>query len=241
MPEEYGLGCLPSPVDPRDYHVSRLALAPRPTLPVAVPLPPGHPWDQGSLGTCVGHGTGMAVVIAIHKATGKWIVKDALKGERLAKDLYLQATGDTTYMRGAWVRQAVAAAKKIGVLGADGKRYKIQAYHSLLPAADIRAEVETALAAGMGVITAWEWPRNWMAADYPFDTLPNPRPPTVGGHCVLVWRAAMKHPAPNSGLLRRDHAIENSWDGAFTKDGSAYLNSALENTPRLWEAWVVEA
>ena len=245
MSEVFGLGCIPSPPDPgdADYHIATLGLPP-PTLPVTVPLPPGHPWDQWRLGTCVGNGTGLACVIAIHRATGQWIVADAAAGELLAKDLYhLANPGDSTYREGAIIREALRGAKNVGVRGANGVRHRIKSYHSLLPSSDINGDVERALAAGMAVVTGWRWPEAWMAPMYPFDTLPEPGPdPAIaGGHCVAIWRAAMKHPAAGVSSLRRDHSIENSWDKRWTVDGAAYFDAALERGSLLFDAWCVQA
>lgn len=244
----FGLGAIPSGFDEGDaaYHflTTAAAAAPRPVLPVQLPaLPPGHPWDQDSLGTCVGNGVGLAAVIAIHKATGKWIVRDAVQGEALAKDLYhLANPSDPTYRRGAIIRDALKAAQKIGVLGGDGKRHKIGPYRSLLPSADIRSDIERAIAAGMAVVTGWHWPDMWVVANPPFDTLPDPPKGAslAGGHCVCLWRAVMKHPRAGSPALRRDHSIENSWDKRFTRDGAAYVNAALEVTGWLFDAWIIE-
>ena len=240
---EHGLGALRSPADPRDadYHVARLALPTAPSLPVQVALPPGGAWDQGDEGTCVGHGVGLAAVVAIHKATGIWIVKDAAAGHRLARDLYYQTTHDTTYSYGTWARLALRTALKLGVLGADGKRHRIGAYHSLLPSSDIRSSVEAALAAGMLVNVSFEWPRRWMVENAPFDTLPSPTKASPGGHNVSIWRAVMKHPTAGSPALRRDHSLRNSWGAGWFGDGAAYFNSALETGSRLWEAWVIDA
>lgn len=240
---DHGLGAFPSPPDPRDavYAAVTLALPTAPTLPVQVMLPPGGAWDQGSEGTCVGHGVGLAAVVAIHKATGRWIVRTPAEGHRLGRDLYYQTTHDASYSRGTWARLALRTALKLGVLGADGKRHKIGAYHSLLPSTDIRSDVEAALAAGMLVNVSYAWSRRWMVATAPFDTLPRPTLPDAGGHNVSLWRAAMKHPTSGSSALRRDHSLRNSWGAAWCGDGAAYLDSAIETTPRLWEAWIITA
>ncbi len=241
--KDHGLGALRSPVDPRDaeYHAVTLGLPTAPALPVQVALPPGGAWDQGSEGTCVGHGVGLAAVVAIHRATGEWIVRDAGAGHRLGRDLYYQTTHDATYSYGTWARLALRTALKVGVLGADGRRHKIGAYHSLLPSADIRSDIEAALAAGMVVNVSYAWSRRWMVANAPFDTLPRPALPDAGGHNVSIWRAAMKHPTAGSAALRRDHSLRNSWGSSWFGDGAAYVDAAIETTSRLWEAWVITA
>lgn len=237
---DHGLGALPSPADPRDadYHVATLALPAAPALPVSVGLPPGGAWQQGDEGTCVGHGVGLAAVIAIHKATGEWIVRDAAAGHRLGRDLYYQTTHDYSYQVGTWARLALRTAVKVGVLGADGKRHKIAAYHAV-SGPDIVGAVVQALAAGMVVNVSYGWPKRWMIDNAPFDTLPKPGAADAGGHNICIWRMAMKHPTAGSAALREDASIRNSWGAAWFTDGAAYHDSAILATPRLWEAWVI--
>lgn len=238
---DHGLGALRSPADPRDalYQVATLALPTAPKLPVQVALPPGGAWDQELEGTCVGHGVGLAAVVAIHKATGKWIVRNPADGHRLARDLYYQTTHDATYSYGTWARLALRTALTLGVLGSDGRRHKIKSYHSLASSPDIRSDVEAALAAGMLVNVSFGWARNWMVENASFDTLPKPVVREVGGHNVSIWRAAMKHPSSGNPALRRDHSLRNSWGAAWFGDGAAYFDAAIETGARLWEAWVI--
>ena len=244
---EFGLGAIPSPPDPGDeaYHFARIAAEiPMPTLPVTVPLPPGGAWDQLNEGTCVGHGVGLAAVVAIHKATGQWIISNAIAGHALGRDPYHQANPiDLTYQAGTYVRSGLKAAQKVGVLGADGKRYRIGTYRSLLPSADILGDVERAIGAGMIVVAGARWPRAWMARDYAFDTLPEPgaNPIIAGGHCFAIWRVASKHPAAGVPSLRTDPSIMNSWDHRWTQDGAAYFDGALLSGPLYYDLWVVEA
>ena len=245
MSETFGLGCIPSPYDPGDeaYHFARIAeTLPAPVLPVTAPLPPGHPWDQLNEGTCVGHGVGLAAVVAIHATTGKWIVNDAASGHVLARDLYHQANPtDFTYQAGTYVRNGLKAAQKVGVLGADGKRYKIGPYRSLLGSADVLGDVERAIGAGMIVVVGARWPSLWMARDYPFDTVPDPgaNPAIAGGHCFALWRVALKHPAAGVPSLRVDPSIMNSWDLRWTKDGAAYMPGALLRSSLVYDIWVI--
>lgn len=245
------LACVPSPPDERDadFHVSTLTLPKAVKLPVQIRTrPPGTPWDQGQLGTCVGNGTGLACVVALNAKLGYWITNTPAQGEALAHDLYhLANPNDPTYEQGANIRAALAAAQKVGVLGYTkagiAQRFRIKSYHSLLPSSDIEGAIEQALAANMVVVTGWQWPEDWMVQSVPLDTLPTPPTgePAAGGHCVGIWRAAMRHPAPKVTSLVREHALENSWGKAFGPGGSAYFDAALEKTPMLFDAWVVQA
>lgn len=241
-----GLGCIPSALDVRDqgYHAATLKL-PRVKavqLPVQTPLPPWHPLDQDGLGTCTGEATLLALVVAYHKKTGKWLYADWGQAQTAAERLYVEATGDHTKERGAELRTLMRAAQKTGIWLSDGTRVKAASYHCLLPSANIRGDIEAAIAAGMVVVTGWKWPNIWMK-DPPFDTLPNPpaNAPLAGGHAIGIWRAVMKHPSARSSALRRDHAFEQSWGPTFGNKGTEYVNSALEVTGWMFDAWVIQA
>ncbi len=251
---DFYYGARKSPSDPRDlrYHFAATVglKLPAPTLPVSAPLPPGHPWNQGEEGTCVGHGVGLAIVVAIWRKTGKWIVSSPDAGHRLARDLYhLANPTDSSYQQGTDIRSAVDAATNIGVLGGDGKRYRISSYHTLMPSPtnDLIGDIERAIAGGFVVATAWAWPRNWEqmadgSTDFPFHTLPEPDLNDIaGGHCVAIWRAANKHPAAGDPSLRRDHNIENSWGAGWGHRGCVYFDSSTETTSQFMDAYVVVA
>lgn len=241
----FGLGAIPSPYDPGDeeYAFTRIAEAlPAPALPVTVTLPPGGAWDQGAEGTCVGHGVGLAAVVAIHKATGKWIVTNDTHGHALGRDLYHQANPlDLTYQQGTYVRNGLKAAQKVGVLGADGKRYRIGPYRSLMGSPDVLNDVARAIGAGMVVVAGARWPRVWMARDFAFDTLPDPGadPALAGGHCFVFWRVAAKHPAAGVPSLRVDPSIMNSWNHRWTPDGAAYMPGNLLRSSLMYDLWVI--
>lgn len=243
---ERGLGCLPPTLDVRDqaYHFATLGLPPvtATKLPVQTAMPPWKPLDQNGHGTCTAEATLLALVIAHHKATGRWLYRTAAEAQRSAVTLYLEATGDTTLARGAELRTLMKAAAKRGILLPDGSRVKAASYHCLMPSRDIRADIEAAISAGMAVVTAWYWPDAWMVEHPPFDTLPNPKPnaPLAGGHAIVAWRAVMKHPAAGSPALRRDHALMQSWGETVGNDGTEYVNAALEKTGWLFDAWVLQ-
>jgi hypothetical protein len=113
----------------------------------------------------------------------------------------------------------------------------------MLPSNDIIHDIERAIGAGMVVVTGWRWPRMWMLRDYSFDTLPDPPPtaPIAGGHAVGICQATMKHPAAGVPSLREDALIANSWNLRWTKDGLAYVDTAMARAGWLFDALVVEA
>lgn len=238
-----GLGALPPTLDIRDqqYHLATLGLPPvtATALPVQTAMPPWKPLDQNGWGTCTAESTLLSLVVAYHKATGKWLYANAKEAQHAAEVLYVEATGDTTKSRGAELRPLLKHANKVGILLPNGTRVRSTSYHCLIPAKDIRADIEAAVAAGMAVVTAWYWPEKWMV-DPPFDTLPNPQPnaPLAGGHAIVVWRATMKHPSAGSSALRRDHAFMQSWGEKYGNDGTEYVNAALEVKGWLFDAWV---
>jgi hypothetical protein len=242
-----GLGCLPPTLDVRDqaFHFATLALPTvKPTaLPVQTALPPWKPLDQNGYGTCTAEATLLALVIAYHKKYGRWLYKNSTEAQRAAETLYVEATGDRTKQVGAELRPLMAHAKNVGILLPDGRRVKAASYHCLIPAKDVRADIEAAIAAGMAVVTAWYWPKVWMVAHPPFDTLPTPKPnaPLAGGHAIVAWRAAMKHPSAGASTLRRDHALAQSWGEEVGNDGVEYVNAALEVKGWLFDAWVLQA
>ena len=239
-----GLGCLPPTFDPQDqdYHLATLALPPVKAvqLPVQAPLPPWHPLDQNGYGTCTAESTLLALVVAWHKKTGVWLYANAVEAQHAAQTLYVQATGDHTMQQGAELRTLMKAAQKVGILLPDGTRVKAASYHCLLPSADIRGTIASAIAAGMVVVTGWKWPNLWMP-DPPFDTYPDPSPnaPLAGGHAIAAWRAVMKHPTARSKVLRLDHALEQSW-GDYGNKGTVYVDAALETKGWMFDAWVIQ-
>ena len=244
------LACIPSPADDGDaaYHISTLALPIAPPLPVQIRTrPPGTPWDQGQLGTCVGNGSGLACVVALNVKLGYWITQTSAQGEALAHDLYHLANPyDPTYEQGADIRSALKAAQKVGVLGYTKagiqQRFRIKSYHSLLPSPDLSTAIEAAIAAGMVVVVGFRWPEDWMVQSVPLDTLPTPPAgePAAGGHCVGIWRAAMRRPSPQVTALARMHELENSWGEAFGPGGAAFYEAALEPS-MIFDAYVVQA
>lgn len=241
----HGLGCLPPTIDEQDqeFHLAtlRLPTVPKTELPVQTKMPPWKPLDQNGLGTCTAESTLLALVVAYHKKTGKWLYKTAREAQAAAETLYVEATGDATKRRGAELRPLMKHATKVGIRLPDGSRVKATSYHCLLPSKDIRSDIESAIAEGYPVVTGWYWPKVWMV-DPPFDTYPNPKPnaPLAGGHAIALWRATLKHPTAGSAALRRDHGAMQSWGEEVGNDGNVYINAALEVKGWLFDGWVIK-
>ena len=77
---------------------------------------------------------------------------------------------------GTTPRAALFQANKVGILGTDGQRYRIGAYHSLLPSTSPETLIEQAIAMlAQPVIAAVPWPANWYnRLTYPGGILPTP-------------------------------------------------------------------
>ena len=245
----HGLGCVPSPFDPKDqqYHFATLGVEVAPTLPVQTLLPPWHPLNQNGHGTCTGESVLLATVVAYHKKTGVWLYANEAEAQSAAETLYVEATGDHTMLRGSDLRTILKWAQATGIRLPNGSRVKIASYHTLLPAADqptvaaVTASIEAAIAAGMVVITGWYWPQIWMTDPGQFATYPSPvaHAPLAGCHAIAEWRAAMGHPSPGATTLLRMHAFEQSWNG-FGNKGTVYFDSGLESRGWMFDAWVAQ-
>jgi hypothetical protein len=237
MPDQpYGLGAIPSPFDPDDYTIAMLAPAaapPAPPMPGAVPGPIPGPLNQGETGTCVANGITGAANILFHRKLGRWLFNEAS-----AQDLYLRATGDTTLKKGTYPRLVLKYAQKVGILGTDGKRYKIGPYHSLLPSANLQADIEQVIGVlGLPVVFAISWPQAWMGKGAPVLPDVTPSDPSAGGHAFYGFRYALKHPVPGSSAVTHpDDGFMNSWGLLFGLDGWAWASAGVL-TGRAFDVW----
>jgi hypothetical protein len=156
--------------------------------------------------------------------------------ETSARGLYVSATGDTTEKRGTYPRLVLAYAAKVGILGTDGKRYRIATYHTLTGQADIEHTIGVL---GLPVIFAIAWPTAWMGEGAP--VLPDvpASAASAGGHAFFGFRYALKHPVPGSSAVTHpDDGIMNSWGLLFGKDGWAW-GSAGVLVPRAFDLWTI--
>jgi hypothetical protein len=219
------LGAKPSPPDALDYPFSMLTPV-KPPMPAKIaPLP--APLNQGQTGTCVANAITGAASVLFYRKVGKWLFN-----EHSALDLYIMATGDASLEQGTYPRLVLKFAQKTGILGTDGKRYKIGPYHSLLPSTNPQFAIENAIGVlDLPVIVGMNWPEDWMGTGAP--TLPDPPPgePAAGGHCIFLWSYAMV-----GSPLRVDDNLQNSWGPTFGKGGRAYAGAAIL-TGRAFDLW----
>jgi hypothetical protein len=124
-----------------------------------------------------------------HRKLGRWLFD-----QRGVGDLYALAKRiDGIAGEGTTPRAALYQAQHVGILGTDGKRYKIGPYHSLVPSSSPQLLVEQTIGVlAQPVIIAVTWPSSWMNAEYSGGILPVPTPAAIaaspGGHAVELWR-----------------------------------------------------
>lgn len=228
-------GALPSPPDARDYTIATLAIAAKPPMPGAVPGPIPAPLDQGETGTCVAQAITGAANILWHRKLGRWLFN-----ENSAQDLYVRATGDTSLEQGTYPRLVLKCAQKVGILGTDGKRYRIATYHSLLPSTNAQADIEQTIGVlCLPVIFGIDWPQAWMGEGAPVLPDVSPSDPGAGGHAFYGFRYAEKHPVPGSSAITHpDDGLMNSWGLLFGLHGWAWASSQVL-IQRAFDIWVM--
>ena len=230
---ERRFGAHPSPHDARDYSIATLATGATPPMPGAVPGPIPAPFDQGQTGTCVAQAVTGAAMIAFHRKLGHWPPFD----ETSARGLYVSATGDTTLEKGTYPRLVLAYAARTGILGTDGKRYRIATYHALDHS---QADIEQTIGVlGLPVIFAIAWPQAWMGEGAPVMPDVPLSAPSAGGHSFVGFRYDLKHPVPGSSAVTHpDDGFLNSWGPPFGQDGWAW-GSAGVLVPRAFDLWTI--
>lgn len=113
------LGRLPLPRDDRDYRLASI-LPPRGTATSKYWSRPLM-LNQGNTGTC--EGNGYTAYLADGPITHPDItaLNDPVTGEEYARQLYVDATGDTTLQQGAYTRQILSVLVQRGLVGAYHK------------------------------------------------------------------------------------------------------------------------
>jgi hypothetical protein len=190
-------------------------------------MPPVY--DQGSTPWCVAEAITNAAAYLMHHRTGKWPPFD----QRSVGNLYTlakQVDGDPSG-EGTTPRAALFQAQHVGILGTDGRRYTIGAYHSLLPSTTPETLIEQALGVmEQPVIVALPWPASWYVGSFPDGLMPSPTPEDMqnspGGHAVFGFRYVMGHPQVNVALLALLDCIRNSWGSLWGNgQGNAYAQA----------------
>jgi len=187
------------------------------------PLP--VPYDQDSTPWCVAEAVTGGASFLWHRRGVPFGTFD----QRSVGNLYALAkqVDGMPNEEGTTPRAALFQANKVGILGTDGQRYRIGAYHSLLPSTSPETLIEQAIAMlAQPVVAAVPWPANWYnRLTYPGGILPTPPQlqGSPGGHGVLVFRYAVGHPAVGSPLLALLDCLRNSWGPEWGNgQGNAY-------------------
>jgi hypothetical protein len=218
MTDEYGLGCLPSPDDDRDFPVETILRSTSAPLPVSFGIKPVPPvLNQGSLPHCVAYSSAGRKMWEERLDEGRWLSFDTAWLYRRCKAL----DGNTT--PGTTLRSAlrVLAAEGIRATGeSNPKAHRIAAYYRVPKDATV---VRRTIAQSGPVLLAIPWYRSW------FHTragglLPSPDV-LVGGHAVLAtgWDN------------RRGLLLRNSWGRQWGSLGNFWLPFAY--LARAYELW----
>ena len=219
----YSLGAIPDRYDPRDYDFRTLVGVPVAEAAKATDrkmysmVSPDFRIDQGSEGTCVGHGHTNILMAGPtpHKSYLDFQTED--RAHQFARRLYFDATGDSTYQQGAWPRDACASLVNWGL---------IDSYWSVPEVEDI---VTALLVFGpVGIAVPWyesmyygdsamanDYGNYWIKVDF--------QTRLAGYHWIALTGIDL---APNNGAPRYVR-VQNSWGGGWGWNGTARLT--IEN------------
>jgi hypothetical protein len=217
---QYGTGAVPSPPDPRDYHLDRLV--PPAVLDKAVAqLPPyfrraasKYPvFDQGSTPMCVGYSGVLGRTIGDALVRGSTVHFDPA-------DLYQRAKerdGLPRGTEGTYIRAACAALAEVGavIIRAGrakrliGQREKITAYARLRTAQEVKLSIYLFGSTWVGR----EWPESWFSPEGYFARMPKPSGERFGHAFTLVgWNDK-----------RGVWVAQNSWGQDWGRGGRAEI------------------
>jgi len=242
MPQNpHGLGAKPHKKDERDrllrdIEPSKLE-ALTTAVPEATPTNGRHMYkmhessfriDQGSEGTCVGHGTTnlMAGAPLTHMAFPSFAEVNV--AHTFARQLYFDITGDTTYQEGAWPRDAMAWCVEKGYASA---------YYRLVNTDEI---IDFLLNHGMvGFASPW-YDSMWnVTSGWNYNKLPylrvDPSTRLAGYHWYVLSGIDL---APDDARAPRVR-MWNSWGPSWGLNGCAAI--AIDDLPILYDgdAWVL--
>jgi hypothetical protein len=119
MDYPYSLGAKPDRPDPRNYLLDTAALAPQAVLldrKFYTMVGPDFRINQGSEGTCVGHGSTNMLLAGPSEHDDYLPFATEESAHQFARRLYLEASGDTTYQKGMFPGDACAKLKEWGLI-----------------------------------------------------------------------------------------------------------------------------
>ena len=229
----YSLGAIPDRYDPRDYDFRTLI-----GVPVAEAakvtdrkmysmVNPDFRIDQGSEGTCVGHGHTNILMAGPtpHKTYPDFATED--KAHQFARRLYFDATGDSTYQQGAWPRDACASLVNWGL---------IDSYWSVSQVEDIITALLTFGPVGIAVpwYESMYYGDDALARDYGnYWIKVNFQSRHVGYHWIALTGIDL---APNSGAPQFVR-VQNSWGSGWGYNGTARLTIENLRLLNIYDNW----
>jgi hypothetical protein len=227
---EYALGAKPDRPDPRDYRFAQIAeqMAPDAALvdrKFYSMVNKDFRIDQGSEGTCVGHGATNLLLAGPTPHPDYPAFATESQAHQFARKLYLEASGDATYQQGMYPRDACAELVSWELISSYWKVMQVD-------------EVTTALLSFGPVMICIPWyasmyiPVHRGGNSYIRVNLGSEH---VGYHCVALTGVDLD---PDVGLpfVR----VENSWGSDWGTNGTARLT--VENFRRLniWDNWTFQ-
>jgi hypothetical protein len=219
MTQEYGLGALPDPHDPRDYPVEALYAAEGLTPTPAAALPasyaaPGMPpvLNQGATPQCVAFSTSSMKAWQDRRDTGQFWDFDEPK--------FFAAIGGGPY--GAYVGSAMQQLLTTGypvVSIGQASRHRIAAYY-VVPRT---AEAIKAAILDLGpVVLSTPWHQSWFS---PVAGVLPPPGPVISNHAIVAY-----------GWDDRGIRLRNSWGAAWSIGGDCWMPEAyLPDVDAVWK------
>jgi hypothetical protein len=232
MSSTHGLGALPHNKDGRDWlwrdHPRASLAGIEPTRQLWAMHDSTFRINQGSEGTCVGHGTTNLLAGEPRMHTTFPSFADIDVAHDFSRKMYFDITGDTTYQRGAYPRDAMDWCVRKGYASA---------YYRLASADEV---VDYLLNHGIvGFASPW-YNSMWnVASNWGYKKLPYLKVDPASGIAGYHWYTLSGiDTQPEDGRAPRARQW-NSWGGEWGLNGCAAI--ALDDLPILYDgdAWVL--
>lgn len=216
----YGLGCLPSPADPRDFLVEalydQLGAAPPAHIPDTYRVRGRLPavLDQGSSPMCVAYSSAAMKAWQDHRDQGVWFDFDKVE--------FFHEIGGT--QQGAMIRSAMEQMLKVGYPTRKGRaeRHQIAAYYRV---GVERERLQRALLTLGPILLSVEWAHSWFRPGT--GGLLPPWDSSAGGHAIMAI-----------GWTVRGLRLRNSWGDAWGRGGNCTLPwEALTHVREGWKSY----